>query len=236
VLSGWVALSTLLDDGSCQTLDFALPGAVLGLQSTAVGPMYHSAQCLSIVRAYVFPRRIFETMVEANSRLAVVLCRQITADEARAHDHLTNLGLRGARERIAHLLLELYVRLYDRLPSTPGEVISLPLSQEQIGNALGLTFVHVCRMLRSLRKEKIVRLANHRLEIIEPRALIVAAGVCPDGLDQQMKASVRVVPAPDISATGLLPAGWMSVAEPSPLRTRPRAVAKIGGFVSARAA
>jgi CRP/FNR family transcriptional regulator, anaerobic regulatory protein len=227
VLSGWIALSTLLDDGSCQMLDFALPGAVLGLQSMAAGPMYHSAQCLSIVRTYAFPRRSFETMIEANARLAVALCCQITADKARAHDHLTNLGLRGARERIAHLLLELYVRLYARLPSTAGEVISLPLSQEQIGNALGLTFVHVSRMLRGLREEKIVRLANHRLEIIEPRALIVAAGVCPDGLDEKMKASARVATAPHISATGLLPAGWMSVAEPSPLRRR---------FVAAQAA
>jgi len=175
-------------------------------------------------------------MVEANSRLAVVLCRQIIADEARAHDHLTNLGLRSARERIAHLLLELYVRLYDRLPSTAGEVISLPLSQEQIGNALGLTFVHVSRMLRGLREERIVRLANHRLEIIGPRALIVAAGVCLDGLDEKMKASARVAPAPDIPATGLLPAGWMSMAEPSTLRPRPRAVGKMDCFVSAQAA
>jgi len=209
VLCGWVALSTLLDNGSCQTLDFALPGAVLGLQATAGGPMYHSALCLSIVRAYAFPRRNFETIFETNSRLALLLCHQITANEARAHDHLTNIGLRSARERIVRLLLELYVRLYDRLPSTPGEVISLPLSQEQIGHALGLTYVHVCRMLRSLREQKIVRLANHRLEIIEPRALIIAAGVCREGLDEKMKASARVAPAPNISATGLLPPGWI---------------------------
>ena len=39
VLNGWVALSVLLDDGSCQILDFAFPGSVLGFQSGADAPM-----------------------------------------------------------------------------------------------------------------------------------------------------------------------------------------------------
>ena len=55
VLSCWIALSVLLDDGSCQILDFALPGAVLGLQSTQNTPMYHSARCLSITRSLLSP-------------------------------------------------------------------------------------------------------------------------------------------------------------------------------------
>jgi hypothetical protein len=47
VLSGWIALSVLLDDCSCQILDFALPGAILGFQQAPDAPMYHSARCLS---------------------------------------------------------------------------------------------------------------------------------------------------------------------------------------------
>jgi CRP/FNR family transcriptional regulator len=62
-----------------------------------------------------------DTLIDTNPRLAVRLHRQITANEGRAHDHLTNLGLRGARERIAHLLLEIYVRLRRRLPAQHGE-------------------------------------------------------------------------------------------------------------------
>jgi CRP-like cAMP-binding protein len=80
VLNGWIALSVLLDDGSCQILDFALPGAVLGFQSGPDAPMYHSARCLSVVRAYAFPRRRLDTLIETNPRLAVRLRRQITAN------------------------------------------------------------------------------------------------------------------------------------------------------------
>jgi CRP/FNR family transcriptional regulator, anaerobic regulatory protein len=54
VLNGWIALSVLLEDGSCQIVDFALPGAVLGFQSEAETPMYHSARCLSVTRVYTF--------------------------------------------------------------------------------------------------------------------------------------------------------------------------------------
>ena len=70
VLNGWIALSVLLDDGSCQILDFALPGAILGFQQAPSAPMYHSARCLSIVRVYAFPRRKLDIIIETNPRLA----------------------------------------------------------------------------------------------------------------------------------------------------------------------
>ena len=224
VLNGWIALSVLLDDGSCQILDFALPGAVLGFQSAPNAPMYHSAHCLSVVRLYAFPRRKLDIIIETNPRLAVLLCRQITANEGRAHDHLTNLGLRSAKARIAHLLLEIYVRLRRRLPAEPGEIIQLPLSQGHIGQALGLTYVHVCRTLQILREQKIVRFANHRLEIIDPTALIAAAGIEYHLLDDQSHtgrpAPVREVDSPpDRDPAGSLPAGWMPMQSDRPAHT-----------------
>jgi CRP-like cAMP-binding protein len=236
VLNGWIALSVLLDDGSCQILDFALPGAVLGFQSAPNAPMYHSARCLSLVRVYAFPRRKLDIIIETNPRLAVLLCRQITANEARAHDHLTNLGLRGARERIAHLLLEIYVRLRRRLPVEPGETIHLPLSQGHIGQALGLTYVHVCRTLQSLREQKIVRLANHKLEIIDPPALMAAAGIEHDMLDHPQESIQVTRSSSDRDATCSLPAGWMPIQNDRAIS--PVLVSASGGraFIAAKAA
>jgi CRP/FNR family transcriptional regulator, anaerobic regulatory protein len=223
VLNGWIALSMLLDDGSCQILDFALPGAVLGFQSRPGAAMYHSARCLSVVRVYAFPRRELEAIIESNPRLAILLCGQITADEARAHDHLTNLGLRGARERIARFLLELYVRVRRRLPAEPGEVIQLPLSQTHIGQALGLTYVHVCRTLQILRKQKIVRFANHRFEIIDPQALVGASGIDVDMLYYEHRAPsrelARVRSPADQDVPSSLPAGWIPMEDNTTSRT-----------------
>jgi CRP/FNR family transcriptional regulator, anaerobic regulatory protein len=213
VLNGWITLSVLLDDGSCQILDLALPGAVLGFEPGPQAPMYHSAQCLSAVRVYVFPRRKLDAILEANPRLAFLLCRQIRADEARAHDHLINLALRSARDRIARFLLEIYVRLRRRLPSQPGEIVLLPLNQGHIGQILGLTNVHVCRTLHILREQKIVRFACHKLEIIDPAALVSAAGIEIEVTDfrhgGRLPGSVNLLP--DRQATGALPIGWMPI-------------------------
>jgi hypothetical protein len=166
------------------------------------------------VRAFPFPRHKLDTIIENNPRLAVLLCRQIFADEARAHDHLANLGLRGARARIAHLLLEIYVRLRHRLPSEPGETIQLPLSQGHIGQALGLTYVHVSRTLQILREQKIARFANQTLEIIDPLALIAAAGLERDLSDRDGGGRGFAHPTLSTSQDGPrnpLPAGWAPV-------------------------
>jgi CRP-like cAMP-binding protein len=221
VLNGWIALSMLLDDGSCQILDFALPGAILGFQQAPNAPMYHSARCLSVVRVYAFPRRKLDIIIETNPRLAILLCRQVTANEARAHDHLANIGLRDARHRIAHLLLELYVRVRGRLPAERGETIQLPLSQGQIGQALGLTYVHVCRTLQILREQKIVSLANHRLEIIDPEALRATAGIEHEVPERQQVGrpaptqSLSVLAEPE--AADSLPPGWMPMQNDRPV-------------------
>ena len=222
VLNGWIALSVLLDEGSCQILDFALPGAILGFQQAPNAPMYHSARCLSVVRVYAFPRRKLDIIIETNPRLAILMCRQITANEARAHDHLANIGLRDARQRIAHLLLELYVRVRQRLPVERGEIFQLPLSQGQIGQALSFTYVHVCRTPQVLREQKIVRLANHRLEIIDPEALIATAGIENEVPEAQQvvgrQASAEPVRfASQQKAAGSLPAGWMPMQNERPV-------------------
>ena len=180
ILDGWVALSVIHDDGACQILDFALAGATLGPPPGANSPMYHSARCLTVVRAYVFSRRDLDSLITTNPRLAIVLYQQAASTMARAHDHLASLALRNARERIAHLFVELFARVRRRLPHTPDESIHLPLGQSEIGQTLGLTNVHVCRTLQMLRDQKIVRFNNHMLDIIDPAALITAAGVEPE--------------------------------------------------------
>jgi hypothetical protein len=131
----------------------------------------------------------------------------------RTHDHLANIGLRDARQRIAHLLLELYVRIRHHFPVERGEIVQLPLSQGQIGQALGLTYVHVCRTLHTLSKQKILRLANHKLEIIDPTSLIAAAGVETDDLESLPYVG-RNEPAPAAAISALarnstLPTGSM---------------------------
>ena len=207
VMEGWVALTVILDDGSCQILDFALPGAFLALP-LAFAPMYHTARCLTDTRVCVYSHATLDRFMEKTPRLALDLCRLAASDEARAHDHIVNLSLRGARERVAHLLLELYVRLRGHLPERPGEITFLPLTQADIGQATGLTNVHVSRMLHGLREDGILHFATHALEVLDPEALITAAGLDHEG-----------TAAWDSHASGdgeneSIPVGWRGIPPP----------------------
>src|SRR3546814_17062534 len=80
-------------------------------------------------------------------------------------------------ERVAYLLRELVTRHRAQWPGNRIEEMVIPLTQEQIGDATGLTFVHVNRVLSTLRKDKIVHFHYRRLRIIDPYRLIEVAGV-----------------------------------------------------------
>ena len=84
------------------------------------------------------------------------------------------------RERVAHLILELFTRYRAQWPGNRIEEMPLPLTQEQIGDATGLTSVHVNRVLSTLRKERIVEFHYRRLRILDPDRLIEVAGVEPE--------------------------------------------------------
>ena len=211
VLRGWISLSVLLDDGENQILDFALPGSFLGFPLASTALTYHSARCLTPVSVCSYPRRQLDNAIQRNSRLAFLLCRIASLDESRAHDHLVNVGLRSARERIAHLIVELYVRLRGGLPITTGEMITIPLTQTQIGQAVGLTGVHVSRTLRTLREQRIAQFAGSNLLILDPSALVRAAGM--EHLSHCRAQDPRTTPsrsrpAADARSSYRIPTGW----------------------------
>lgn len=176
LLDGWVHLYQILEDGRRQILDFALPGAFLGFQPDLGAPMAHSAQCLTEVAVCVFPRSKLFDLFRAHPELALRMAWITSRDWTLANEHLTNVGRRSARERMAHLLLELFyrVRMIDESPH--GDTIELPLTQEHIGDALGLTPVHVNRTLRRLREDGLLAVGGRVLRVLDPDALAEVAG------------------------------------------------------------
>jgi CRP-like cAMP-binding protein len=177
LVDGWVALYMLLEDGSRQILHFALPGAVLAFAPGRVTT--YSAQALTDVVVCVVPyERLYALLreqPEAGMQLAWVLSR----DRSLAYDRLASVGRHSARERVAHLILELFIRYRMRWPGHRIEEMHLPLTQEHIGDATGLTGVHVNRVLRDLRSEGILEFHYRRLRILDPDRLVDVAGIDP---------------------------------------------------------
>ena len=109
----------------------------------------------------------------------------VSRDEALAHDHMTSLGRRPAKERIAHLFLEIQQRLAARGPVDERAGIPVPLKQEHIADALGLTTIHVNRTLRTLREAGMVVLRGGILRIQNRAALMEMTGFRPDSFSRR---------------------------------------------------
>ena len=97
--------------------------------------------------------------------------------EARAYEHLTSVGRRTARERVANLLMELLLRSRRVEPADGTARMTLPLMQPHIGDALGLASETVCRTLASMRKDGVLVLRAQKLEVLNIERLAEEAGI-----------------------------------------------------------
>ncbi len=177
LLDGWGALYQVLESGDWQILGFALPGAFLGQQPHLDAPMLYGVECLTDVAVCVFPRREFPKLIKDHPDLAIRLAQLNIQATVLAYDHLTNIGSRSARARVAHLLLDLCLRLRGGQLSEDDNEIDIPLTQHHIADALGLTSVYVSQTLKQLREQNLLLFKNGRLQILDPDGLANIAEV-----------------------------------------------------------
>ena len=182
VCEGWAIQHQILEDGRRQILNFALPGSLLGFQSESTPSMSHSAECLTDVTVAVIPKSKLPELFGRDPDLAIRFARLAAETLNSAYETLTDVGRRTAREAVAHLLLRLFLKMRAIDPSAPFAAVDFPLTLEHIGDALGLTGVHVCRTLRSLRLDGIVQLTRGTLRVGDLSRLVEAAGCSYDAI------------------------------------------------------
>ena len=176
ITEGWAVQYELLEDGGRQIFDFLLPGSVVGFHPEGEARSPHFVRALTDVRACRHSTAGFLHAAKSNPTLALRLAAVAGRSHYRSLRRLTLIGRRTARERVAALLLELHRRA-QRWSLCPCEdETPLPLTQEHIGDALGLTNVHVNRMLRELREDGVLILKNGVLRLLDPVRLAEIAG------------------------------------------------------------
>ena len=148
---GWVCSYKLLPSGRRQIVDFQIPGDFLGLRSVLFRTADHNIEPITDVEASeVLASDLLEAFAKT-PRLATAVLWAASRDEAMVVEHLVDIGRRNAVERTAHFLLELGARLkLVMLGSIAG--YACPLSQYLLADALGLSAVHINRVLRELRE------------------------------------------------------------------------------------
>jgi CRP-like cAMP-binding protein len=171
ILSGWACRQRLLPDGRRQIISFLLPGDIVGILPPCL-PAPCAAVALTRVRvadASSFYRATLG-IDPSQPGLAQGLRILQLLDESVLRDQVTRLGRQTAYERFANLLLELYSRLQTVGLASDGQ-FALPLTQEVLADALGLSVVHVNRTVQQMRRDRLVELRSGVVVITQPDAL-----------------------------------------------------------------
>ncbi len=149
---GWVCSYKLLPNGTRQIVDFQVPGDFLGLRSVLFRTSDHNAEAMTTVEVSEVSSVDLIDAFANTPRLATAVLWATSRDEAMVVEHLIGIGRRNAMERTAHFLLELGARL-ELVGLGTKRGYACPLSQYMLADALGLSAVHINRVLRQLREE-----------------------------------------------------------------------------------
>ena len=170
VSSGWGCTYMDLPDGSRQIADFQLKGDIIGLRASGANwdELFFAISDLTVLE---LPTSGLNRAFSSAPNLAVRFLYALARKSAIQGEHIVNIGRRSASVRLAHLLLELGVRL-ENAGLADEDGYYCPLTQHDLADALGLTSIHVNRMLRTLRQSNLITFRNGRVNFTNRKAAI----------------------------------------------------------------
>jgi CRP-like cAMP-binding protein len=170
VQKGWLQSSVLLGNGGRQIMRINLPGDILGFPSLAFDDAPETVTALTDATICPFDRERLALLFVEHPRLSALLFGLTVAERAQLADRLASIGRTSARARVASLLCEIFARL--RLVNGPEcDSTHIPLTQEEIGDATGLTAVHVNRMIRNLVEDGVIDRSGNSFRLLDRKHL-----------------------------------------------------------------
>ncbi len=173
VLKGWACRYKILPSGTRQIMAFLLPGDCCDLHIGMLAEMDHNLQALTPCEVSLIPGDQMETLLEDYPAVARAMYKSQLIDEGILRAWIVSMGRRSSVERVAHLMCELYLRSFS-INST--DEVAFPISQIVLADALGMTPVHVNRILKTLREAGAMSLERGNLVVTDPLKLVQIAG------------------------------------------------------------
>jgi CRP-like cAMP-binding protein len=187
ILDGWIYRYKLLGEGRRQILSFHIPGDVPDLQSLHVPTMDHSLGTVTRATVAFIPHEALRTLISRSPNVAAILWRDTLIDAAIFRQWMIGMGRRSAYERIAHLFCEMYLKL-EAVGLAGDRRCSMPMTQSDLGDALGLSSVHVNRVLQRLRGNGLITLKDSSLVVDRWDELVQAGEFDPAYLQPERRA------------------------------------------------
>lgn len=166
VLEGVLARTRRLADGRRQIVGLLFAGDAADAVGAVLPRRDDDLETLSAVAAAIVPQSRISALCEAFPRLREALQREALMEASRAREWMVSTGRRAADEALAHLICELWARS-KALGQAGNDSFEFPLTQQQVGDCLGLSTVHVNRVFRQLRVTGLLRLQGRRLSVVD---------------------------------------------------------------------
>jgi CRP-like cAMP-binding protein len=178
IVKGFACRYKVLEDGRRQIMSFHIPGDICDLQSLLLEKMDHGIGALVPCKVALIPHRTVLELAENYPGIGRALWRDTLIDAAVFREWMVGIGRRTAHERIAHLLCEVLVR-FRSVGLAEDHQCDLPLTQAELADSLGLSAVHVNRVLQDLRGEGLIVFQGKFLRISRWERLKQIAGFDP---------------------------------------------------------
>lgn len=174
VAEGFTCRYRLLSTGERQLTAIHLPGDFVDLHSLLLKEMDHSVGALTPCTILAFPHERLVRVTERFPHLTRLLWLSTLLDGAMHREWLVGMGRLSAPQRTAHLICELYMRL-QALGLASEHKFSLPITQATLADAVGISSVHINRVLQEMRQKNLIMWSAGILEILDWGALVTEA-------------------------------------------------------------
>lgn len=155
MLSGYSVRSKVVGTGHRQIVAVHMTGDLVDLQNSLLQVADHSVQAITASRVATIPRQEIVRLSEERPAVGRALWIDTLVEGSISREWVTNIGRRDARTRVAHLLCEFAVRL--RVAGLANDNhYELPMTQEQLADATGMTSVHINRTIKGLEAEGLI--------------------------------------------------------------------------------
>jgi CRP-like cAMP-binding protein len=178
ILDGFVCRYKIVSDGKRQIMGFYIKGDIADLMSLQIDVMDHNIGTLHPTKVGFIQHEHLRELIGRYPRIGGAFWRDTIIDAGIFREWMVGMGARDAYTRIAHLLCELVTK-NRAVGLTTNHEIDLPVTQAEIGDALGISTVHANRVIQELRANNLITWFGNKLAVLDWEGLKAAGDFDP---------------------------------------------------------
>lgn len=175
VLEGFAYRYKMLENGRRQILAVLLPGDLCDVHVSLLKEMDHSIATFTDCTIARLSRAVVDDLIENHPRIARSLWWSTLVDEGILRENIAGLGQRETMRQMAHVFCEMYRRL-DAVGLVEDGAYDFPLTQEELGDLLGVSGVHTNHTVTALRERELAHFVRGRVHVPDFEKLAAFAG------------------------------------------------------------